>query len=166
MKKNQSIFLASLLAIGIEFSGLAVADNSQKSGRQGFGFKHRHKGGGLMLLAKYQQKNLMVQVLSEMTGQSADAIESKLKDQRMRTVMQELNIDRQLFRSAMQAKVSQRVKEAAANGTITAEQEKEILEKLEYRAQRREIISRLVEKGVTDGTITPEEAQMLMRKPR
>ena len=119
-----------------------------------------------MLLAKYQQKNLMVQVLSEMTGQSADAIESKLKDQRVRTVMQELNIDRQLFRSTMQAKVSQRVKEAAANGTITAEQEKEILEKLEYRAQRREIISRLVEKGVTDGTITPEEAQMLMRKPR
>ena len=166
MKKSQTILVTSVLVIGIVFSGFAIADNSGKSGRQGFGFKHRHKGGGLMLLAKYQQKNLMVQVLSEMTGQSADAIESKLKDQRMRTVMQELNIDRQLFRSAMQTKVSQRIKEAAANGTITVEQEKEILEKLENRAQRSEIISRLVEKGVTDGTITQEEAQMLMRKPR
>jgi polyhydroxyalkanoate synthesis regulator phasin len=119
-----------------------------------------------MLLAKYQQKNLMIQVLSEITGESAADISTKLKEQRMRTVMQELNIDRQAFRTAMQAKVSERVKQAVANGSITPEQEKEILSKMENRSKRREVINQLIEKGLEDGTITQEQAQMLMRKPR
>ena len=166
MKTRLTIIVSCVLVVGIILSGLAIADNRGTGDRQSFGFKHRHKGGGLMLLAKYQKKNLMVQVLSEMTGQSAEAIQAKLKDQHMRIVMQELNIDRQLFRSAMQAKVSQRIKEAAENGTITPEQENEILEKIKNRAQRHEILSRLVEKGIGDGTITLEEAQMLMHRPR
>lgn len=119
-----------------------------------------------MLLSKYQQKTLMVQTLSEMTGQSTEAVQAKLKDQRMRTVMQELNIDRQAFRSAMQVKVRERIEQAAANGTITSEQQKDILTKIENRSKRHELMSQLVEKGIEDGTITQEQAQMLMRKPR
>ena len=119
-----------------------------------------------MLLAKYQQINLMVQTLSEMTGQSAEALQAKLKDQRMRTLMIELNIDRQAFRSALQAKVNERIKQAVVNGTITPEQEKEILTRMENRTKRRELMSQLIEKGIEDGTITQEQAQMLMRKPR
>ena len=60
--------------MGMVLSGPVFADSQGKGDRQGFGFKQRHKGGGLMLLAKYQQRNLMVQVLSEMTGQSTEAI--------------------------------------------------------------------------------------------
>lgn len=166
MKSKHTIILSCILVVGIVFSGLALADNQAKGMRQGFGFKRHHSSGGLMLLAKYQQKNLMVEVLSEMTDQSAEAIKAKLKGQRMRTVMEDLGIEREAFRTAMHAKISQHVKLAAANGSITAEQEKEILEKMENRRQRREIMSRLVEKGVTDGTISQQEAQMLMRKPR
>ena len=150
----------------IIFSGLALAENPVKGARQGSGFKRHHSGGGLMLLAKYQQKNLMVTVLSEMTDQSPEAIEARLKEQRMRTVMEDLGIDREAFRTAMQAKISQRVKSAAADGSITAEQKDKILEKMEKHSQRRELMSRLVDKGLADGTITREQAQMLMRKPR
>jgi hypothetical protein len=164
MKKIQTIIVASVLVMGMVLSGPAFADNQGKGDRRGFGFKQGHKGGGLILLAKYQQRNMMVQVLSEMTGQSTEAIRTKLKKQRMRTVMQELNIDRQAFRTAMHAKAGERIKQAVANGTITPEQEKEILAKMENRSKRRELMSQLIEKGIEDGTITQEDAQVLFRK--
>jgi len=166
MKTKHTLIISCVLVAGIILSGLAFADSQGKGGRQGSGFKQRHKGGGLMLLAKYEQKNLAVQVLSKLTGQSAEALSTKLKEQRMRSVMQELNIDRQEFRTAMQAKVGERIKQAAANGTITPEQEKEILTKMENRSKRHELMSQLIEKGIADGTITQEDAQMLLHKRR
>jgi polyhydroxyalkanoate synthesis regulator phasin len=162
--KKIPIIVASVLVMGMVLCGPAFADNQGKGDRQGFGFKQRHKGGGIMLLAKYQQRNLMVQVLSEMTGQSTEAISTKLKEQRIRTVMQGLDIDRQALRTAMKAKVNKRIKQAVANGSITPEQQKDILEKMENRSKRRELMSQLIEKGIEDGTITQEDAQMLLRK--
>ena len=164
--KKKHIIISCVLVVGIIFSGLALADSHRTGHRKGFGFKQHHKGGGLQMLARYQQKNLKVQVLSEMTGQSVEAIQLKLKDQRMRSVMQELNIDRQAFRDAMQAKERERIKQAVAYGSITPEQEKEILAKMETHAKRRELMSKLIEKGLEDGTITREEARMLMPKRR
>ena len=143
--KTKHILISCVLVAGVIFSGLALADSQRAGDRLGFGLKQRHKAGGLMLLSKYQQKTLMVQTLSEMTGQSTEAVQAKLKDQRMRTVMQELNIDRQAFRSAMQVKVRERIEQAAANGTITSEQQKDILTKIENRSKRHELMSQLVE---------------------
>ncbi len=167
MKKKPTIIIIScVLAVGIILAGLAFA-NSQISGHhKDFGFKRQHQGGGLQLLATYQQKNLMVQTLAEMSRQSPETIQAKLRDQRMRTVMQELNIDRQAFRNLMQAKVIGQVKQAVADGAITPAQESEILAKMEFRSKRRELMGKLIEKGIEDGTITPEEARMLMRKQR
>ncbi|MGW8302828.1 MAG: hypothetical protein ACWGNO_12195 [Desulfobacterales bacterium] len=164
--KTKHIIISCILAAGIIISGLAFADGIGHRGQRGIGFHRSQNAFGLMLLVKYQQKNLMLQTLSEMTGQSVEAVAARLKDQRMHAVMQELNIDRQAFRAAMQAKVSERIKQAAANGTITPEQQKDILTKMDNRAKRRELMKQLVEKGIEDGTITSEQAQMLMRKPR
>ena len=166
MKTKHTIIISCVLVVGIILSGLAFADAQGKGSRQGSGFKKGHKGGGLMLLAKYEQKNLAAQVLSELTGQPAEAIRTKLRAQRMRTVMQELNIDRQAFRNAMHAKVGERIKQSVANGNITPEQEKEILAKMENRSKRREIMKQLIEKGIEDGTITREDAQMLLPERR
>jgi hypothetical protein len=165
-KKNITIIISCVLVVGIIFSGLALADSQRTGHRKGLGFKQYHKGGGLQLLAAYQQKNLRIQVLSEMTKQSVEAIQLKLKDQRMGTVMQEMNINRQAFGKGMQVKVGERIKQAVADGTITQEQEKEILAKIENRTKRRELMSMLIEKGIEDGTITRDEARMLMRKQR
>jgi hypothetical protein len=165
-KKHIIIIISCVLVVGIIFSGLAIADSQRTGHRKGLGFKQYHKGGGLQLLAGYQQKNLRLQVLSEMTGQSVEAIQLKLKDQRMRSVMQESNIDRQAFRDAMQAKVRERIKQALTDGSITPEQEKEILAIMETHSKRRELMSKLIEKGIEDGIITRDEARMLMRKQR
>ena len=165
MKKNHTI-ISCVLIVGIIFSGLALADSQRTGHRKGHGFKQHHKGYGLQLLAGYQQKNLRVQVLSELTGQSVEAIQPKLKDQGMRSVMQELNIDRQAFRDAMQAKERAQIQQAVTDGSITPEQEKEIFAKIENRNKRRELMSKLIEKGIEDGTITRDEARMLVRKQR
>ncbi|MGD8658419.1 MAG: hypothetical protein PVH37_00705 [Desulfobacterales bacterium] len=160
MKKKHIIIISGILAVSIIFSGLALAE----SHRKGFGYKQHHKGGGLQLLVRYQQKNLKVQVLSEMAGQSVEAIQLKLEDQRMRSVMQALNIDRQAFRDAMQAKERVRIKQAVADGSITPEQEKEILAKMETCAKQRELMRKLIENGIEDGIITRDEARMLIRR--
>ncbi|MGD8260729.1 MAG: hypothetical protein PVG70_15985 [Desulfobacterales bacterium] len=98
--------------------------------------------------------------------QSEEALRLKLKDQGLRNVMQELNIDRQAFRDAMQAKERERIKQAVTDGSITPEQEKEILAKIENHNKRRELMSKLIETGIEDGTITRDEARMLMHKRR
>ena len=165
MKKNHTI-ISCVLIVGIIFSGLALADSQRTGHRKSHGFKQNHKRGGLQLLAGYQQKNLRVQVLSELTGQSVEAIQLKLKDQGLRGVMQELYIDRQAFRDAMQAKERARIQQAVTDGSITPEQEKEILAKIENRIKRRELMSKLIEKGIEDGSITRDEARMLMDKRR
>ncbi len=164
--KKKHIIISCVLVVGIIFCGLALADSQRTDHRKGLGFKQHHKGGGLQLLAGYQQKDLRVQVLSEMTEQSVKAIQLKLKDQRMGTIMQEMNINRQAFGNAMQVKVKKRIKQAAADGNITSEQEKEILSKIENRTKRRELMSKLIEKGIEDRTITRDEARMLIRKQR
>ena len=166
MKQIQTIIVASVLVMGMVLCGPAFADSQGKGDRQGFGFKQRHNGGGLMLLAIYEQKNLAVQVLSDLTKQSAGAISAKLKEQGMRAVMQGLNVDRHAFLNAMKAEVNERIRQAAVNKSITPEQEKEILIKMENRSKRRELMSRLIEKGIEDGTITQEDAQMLLHKRR
>jgi polyhydroxyalkanoate synthesis regulator phasin len=166
MKTKHTIIVSCVLVAAIILSGLALADSQAKGSRQGFGHKHRYKGDGLMLLAKYQQKNLMVHALSDMTGQSVEAIGTKLKEQHMRAVMQELGIDREAFRTAIRIKAIDLIQKSAESGTITPEQAKDIIAKMENRSKRYELMSRLIEKGIEDGTITPEQAQMLMHKPR
>ncbi len=166
MKKIQTIIVSSVLVMGLVLSGPAFADSQGKGGRRSFGVNQRHKGGGLMLLAKYEQMNLMVDVLSEMTGQKPETIRTKLNQERMRIVMEELNIDRQKFRAEMQVEVRKRVEKAAAEGSITPEQKNEILTKMENRSERREVMQQLIEKGLEDGTITQEQAQMLGPKRR
>ena len=166
MKKIQTVVVAAVLAIGLVISGMALAHGPGDRSQRGFGFKRPHQSHALMLLTRYQYQNLKSEVLAELSGQSVEAINQKLKSQRMLAVIEELRIDRQAFRSAMQTKINNLIKQAAVNGTITAEQEKEIFKKMDDRARRRELMSRLIEKGIEDGTITQEQAQTLIHRPR
>jgi len=164
--KKKHIIISCVLVVGIVICGLALADSQRTGQHRDFGFKRLHSGGDLQLLAVYQQKNLRVQALSEMTGQSVESIQLKLKDSGMRSVMQELNIDRHAYRDAVHAKEQTLIKQAVVDGSITPEQQKEILASIENRTKRRELMGKLIEKGIEDGTITWEEARMLLHKGR
>jgi polyhydroxyalkanoate synthesis regulator phasin len=166
MKTKHTTIIICVVAAATIISGLAFAGDWGNHGRRGAGFHRPHRDFALSLLVWYQQKNLMVQTLSDISGQSIEAIQTKLKDQRMGTVMRELNIDRQAFHTAMRIKAIELIQNAAESGTITPEQAKGIIEKMKNRSQRRELMSQLIEKGVKDGTITTAQAQMLTGKPR
>ncbi len=167
MKKLQTIIIVSVVLVtGFALFAVAFAEGDQGFGDRGFGKHREHKGFALAILSRYQFKNLAAQTLSEMSGQSVEIINQKFENQRPRAVMQELNIDRETFRTVMQEKMKGLVKQAVANGSITPVQEREILAKVEEKAQRHVLFNQLIEKGVSDGTITEEQALMLQRKPK
>ena len=165
MKKIQAIAIGSVLVVGIVLAGMALAAGSGDRPHRGPA-KHRQHGDALLtLLTEYQYKNLMVQTLAEITGQSVENVDLRLKEKRLRGVLADYKVNREDFRTAMRSKTIAMVKQAAVNGSITTEQEKEIFAKMERQAQRHAIMTQLIEKGLADGTITPEQAQMLERKP-
>jgi hypothetical protein len=165
MKKIQAIAIGSVLVVGIVLTGMALAAGSGDRPHRGPA-KHRQHGDTLLtLLTRYQYKNLMVQTLAEITGQSVENVGLTLKEKRLRGVLEDYKVDREDFRAAMRSKTIAMVKQAAVNGSITTEQEKEILEKMEKQVQRHALMTQLIEKGLADGTITPEQAQMLKRRP-
>lgn len=167
MKKLQKIIILSVVLIsGVALFAVAFADGDPGFKGRGFGKHHGNRGLGLALLTKYQVKNLAAQTLSEMSGQPVKEITQKFEKERPRAVMQELNINRETFRAAMQEKVKGLVKQAEENGSITLEQKNNILAKIEEKAQRRTLMKQLIDKGVADGTITEEQALMLQHKPR
>jgi hypothetical protein len=153
------VFTATLFAV-------AFADNEPGFGRKGFGKHHMHRGSALSLLTRYQVKNLAAQTLSELSGQPVEVINLKFSHERPRDVMQELNIEKEAFQSSMHAKITNLVKQAEENGSITPEQEREILAKIEERVQRRALMKKLIDKGIADGSITEAQAQILQPKRR
>jgi len=167
MKRLQAIIIVSVVLVsGAALFAVAFADSAPERSGHGFG-KHRgHRGMALALLTRYQVKNIAVQTLSELSGQRVEEITQKFENRRPRTVMQELNIDRETFQTAMQEKIRDLVKLSVANDSITSEQEREILGKMEEKTKRRVLMKQLIDKGVADGTITEEQAILLQHKPQ
>jgi polyhydroxyalkanoate synthesis regulator phasin len=165
MKKNQTILAIGVLLIGLVFCATAMAAGmGDDSGR---GFRHRglHGKDGFGSMGRYVQQTMAVSVLAELSGQPAETVQQKMEEHQLREFMTEYSIDRQAFRTAMQAKMTSLVQYLAAGGYITADQAKKYSERIERRSQlrseRRELMNQLIEKGLADGTITPEQAQML-----
>jgi hypothetical protein len=166
MKKKSTIFVAIHLVLALALSGTVFAAGPPEQSSR----FHRHHGrygdGGAKLLNRYLRENLTVQTLSEMTGQPVETIASKLRDERLPDLLSEYQIDRGAFRTTMQTKMKDFVNQLAKIGYLTPQQEKKIVDQVEFRSQRRALMTRLVEKGIADGTITDQQAQLLMRKPR
>ena len=167
MKKLQTFIIVSVVLVtGFALFAVAFAEGDQGFSGRGFSKHREHRGSVLALLSRYQFKNLAAHSLAEMSGHSAETINQKFENQRPHVVMQELNIDRETFRTVMQEKIKGLVKQATENGSITPVQEREILAKIEEKDQRRVLLNQLIEKGVSDGTITKEQALMIQRKPK
>ncbi|MGW8186425.1 MAG: hypothetical protein ACWGNK_04135 [Desulfobacterales bacterium] len=166
MKKKSTTSVIILLVFAFALSGTVLAAGPPE---QSFRFdRHhgRHGNGGAKLLNRYLRENLTVQTLSEMTGQPVETIASKLRDERLPDLLSEYQIDREAFRTTMHTKMKSLVNQLAKIGYLTPQQEKKIVDQVEFRSQRRALMTRLIEKGIADGTITDEQAQLLMRKPR
>ncbi|MEJ2472406.1 MAG: hypothetical protein P8Y74_00780 [Desulfobacterales bacterium] len=166
MKKNSTISVIILLVFALALSGTVFASGPPEQPSRFHRHHGRHGDGGAKLLNRYLRENLTVQTLSEMTRQPVDTIASRLRDERLPDLLSEYQIDRGAFRTTMHTKMKDLVNQLAKIGYLTPQQEKKIVDQMEFRSQRRALMTRLVEKGIADGTITDEQAQLLMRKPR
>ena len=166
MKKTSTISVIILLVFALALSGTVFAAGPPETSSRFQSHQGRHGDGGAKLLNRYLRENLAVQTISEMTGQPVDTIALKLRDGRLHDLLSEYQIDREAFRTTMHTKVKDLVNQLAKTGYLTPQQEKEIVDRMEFRSQRRALMTRLVEKGIADGTLTEEQAQELMRKPR
>jgi len=168
MKKNQTVLVIGVLLIGLAFCATAMAAGMGDDSGRGFRHKGVHGKDGLGPMARYVKQNMAVSVLAELSGQPAETVQQKMQDHQLRDFMTENNIDRQAFRTAMQAKMNTLVQYLTAGGYITAGQAKEYSERIErksqLRSERRELMNQLIEKGLADGTITPEQAKLLQPK--
>jgi polyhydroxyalkanoate synthesis regulator phasin len=168
MKKNQTIVVIGVLLIGLVFFGAALAAGMGDDPGQGFRHRGAYGKDGLGPMTHYVKQTMAVSVLAELSGQPAETVRQKLEGQRLREFMAENNIDRQAFRTAMQAKMNSLVQYLAAGGYVTPDQAKEYSDRVERRSQlrseRSQLMNQLIEKGLADGTITPEQAQMLQPK--
>jgi len=154
MKRMQTIIVICALLFGIALFGMANAD----------GPPGPHRGGGPMFLTHLVQHNMMVQVLSQLSQQSAVTIEQQLKDQRLPAVLSTYNIDPKAFHEAMRTKITALINLLTQSGYMTTDQSNKILAEMEKFAQRHQLMTLLVQKGLVDGTITQEQAQILLPK--
>jgi hypothetical protein len=161
MKKTSTISVIILLVFALALLGTVFAAGPPEPSSGCHRHHGRHGDGGGKLLNRYLRENLAVQTLSEMTGQPADTIALKLRNERLHNLLSEYQIDREAFRTTMHTKMKNLVNQLAKTGYLTPQQEKEIVDRMEFRSQRRALMTRLVEKGIADGTITEEQAQML-----
>ncbi len=162
---RKTLILGALLTatlIGATVFAAGYGDGPSQEGGPG----RPGAGRGPGLLMRYLFANQAAEALAEITGQPVDTFRRRIQDHQLRAVFSEYRIDREAFRSAMRAKSIARLRQIAEIGMITPEQEKELLERMENKSERRALMRRLIEKGVADGTITPEQSQMLLKTPR
>ena len=152
MKKIRIIILICMLAFGIALCGMAIAD----------GPTGPHRGDGPMFLSRLIRHNMVVQVLSQLSGQSADTITQQLKAQDLSGMLGTYKIDPQAFHSAMSSKLSALITLLTDNGYITTDQSIYVENRMANSAQRRQLLTTLVQKVIEDGAVTQDQAQILL----
>ncbi len=133
--------IAILMTMGMLLSGTVFADQITAGNQQGTrppcpngGFHPRPHQGHPGDLGKYLHDNMLVEALSEITGQSAETIKTALETQHPEALMETYGVDSEAFRTLMDAKTVTMAEKAASCGLITQEQAAEIAEKVAARA--------------------------------
>jgi hypothetical protein len=94
--------------------------------------------GPLGQLMKFQHQNITVAVLAELTGLDADSIDAKLELSHPSEILSTYDIEIETFIAAMDAQTTALVEAAVAAGTITADQEDEIITMIKNKPERPE----------------------------
>lgn len=86
----------------------------------GFNQQQRFAGPGMLLRDEMYKSR--IETLAELSGESEEAIQSKLAQKPMRALMDEYKVDFNTFQTKMHDKVGELVTKAVADGKITQEQ--------------------------------------------
>lgn len=142
MKNHLGTIVTLLAVVGIIFSGVALAQVTGQSESSGFsppqrtGFGHSPPKHAGHFLARAIHENVVLEVLTEMTGKDAATVKADMQTLRMRALLESYGIDKESFRLEMDAKMTELVNLAEECGLITEVQEAEIIEAMQNRLQR------------------------------
>ena len=127
---TQKLIVAMILIVAFAAAGVAFGIEMNMGGEHpGHRPPHPPKGP-LGLLMKCQADNVHAEVLAQITGQSAEALREAMKETHMGKLLETCEVDRETFRTAMDAKATELVQKAADEGRITQEQAADILDKI------------------------------------
>lgn len=179
--KTSNKIMAGLLTASLIFAGSVFAAQSaigqaaspqaaEKSvknadeGARGQGMmKHgKRHNGPIEMLGRFQFENMAAQTISGLTSKPVETVAAKLKEDKLPKVLREFNITREAFHDAMKPKFIALVHKRVEDGSITAAQERIILDALEKQGSRRATMEKLVKNGVATGVITQEEADRML----
>jgi hypothetical protein len=86
-----------------------------------------------MMLNKYMNDNMATAVLAKLTGKSIENVSKEMKSGNMMELLRSYNVDPEVFRKAMDVKMTETVKTMAGCGLLTKAQADDILEKSKNR---------------------------------
>jgi hypothetical protein len=94
------------------------------------GFRPRPPKHAGCLLGKYIHDNMVMEVLSDLTGQVPETLAAELEEGHIRGVLEKYQIDPETFRTAMDEKTVAAAQKAFECGLITSEQLADLIEKM------------------------------------
>lgn len=146
-RRNGKIAAASAL-IGLFLCGTALAQDGDASPPDGPGMFGRRHGppppfGALHLVCKAFHENMTIEVLTELTEESAETVKAVVEERRVPEFLEEHSIDPEAFRSALLAKAETWVSRAVACGLVTEEQAAQIKQAMARPAGGRRCMGRM-----------------------
>jgi hypothetical protein len=122
------IIVCFVVGYGV-FSGTLLAWEQGQGGPVDRGQRQgppRHPENAGHLLGKYLHDNMAADVLVTMTGQPAETIRARIKNEDMRIVLESFNVNHKKFRQFMDEKSLKVIEKAQQCGLITSSQAAEI----------------------------------------
>jgi hypothetical protein len=86
-----------------------------------------------MMLTKYMNDNMATDVLAKLTGKSIENVSKDMKTGNMMELLRSYNVDLEVFRKNMDAKMTETLKTMAGCGLLTKAQADDIIEKSRSR---------------------------------
>lgn len=152
---------ALLIGVGAASFGVAYTAGGDDARAPMIGPPCHHRGGGPNLLGRYLHENMVVEVVSQLSKQSAETVGQQIKEKPLPFVLDEYKIDPKSFHAAMEVKKTSQVNQFVTDGYLSSEQGKAILGEMADRTRRHELMAKVIKKALADGTISAQEAQLL-----
>ena len=162
-KKMKLLVIVCALFIGAGAASFGFAGTPDIDGTPPpkIGHPCHHRGGGPNLLGRYLRENLMVEVVSQLSKQSADTVRQEMEGKPLPVVLDEYKIDPKTFHAAVEAKKTSQINQLVTDGYLSSDQGKAVLGEMEKRTRRHELMAKVINKALADGTISAQEAQLL-----
>jgi hypothetical protein len=120
MKVMKKALMAAVIGLSLTTSGVAIAQGWGRGA--GSGYAECQRPEGPFSFMREEMTRARLSVLTEVTAQSEETIQAKLRNKPLWAVLDEFNVDFDTYRAKMQEKHAAVIGQAVGNGKITQAQ--------------------------------------------